>query len=325
MWEKLHDAVTAKLAETRGLKHLLVDGYVGLGERVITGHESASRAPLWEKLPYEALDASIGSKIRHEIGLDQAHILITAAAPIHPDLIRWFHAIGLPVIELYGQTETCGPTTCNPPEQNRVGTVGIPIPGVQVRIAPDGEILVQGGNVCEGYFHDANATAELIDADGWMHSGDVGHVDAEGYVTVTGRKKDLIITAAGQNIAPQDIERDLRQFELISEAVVVGEGRRYLTALLTLDADALSNWAVGHHKVAGLEALVVDPDLRAEIHAFVDGVNSKRSRVENVRKYRILAGDFTIASGEMTPTLKVKRGVVEEAHRVVIEDMYAEA
>jgi long-chain acyl-CoA synthetase len=324
VWEKLHDAVAAKLTETQGLEHLLIDRFIGLGERVVNEHGSAADSPVWEKLPYEALDAAIGSRIRYEIGLDQAHLLITAAAPIHPDLIRWFHAIGLPVIELYGQTETCGPTTCNPPEHNRIGSVGTPIPGVQVRVADDGEILVKGGNVCAGYFHDPTATKELIDEDGWMHSGDVGRLDAGGYLTVTGRKKDLIITAAGQNIAPQDIETDLRQHELISEAIVIGEGRRYLTAVVTLDSEALTNWAETHHKVAGIEALALDPDLSADIDRFVDLVNSKRSRVEHVRKYRILPHDFTIAAGEMTPTLKVKRNIVNTTYRDLIDEMYAD-
>lgn len=324
VWEKLQEAVTAKLADTHGLKRVLADRYIDLGERVVIGEESGGHAPAWEKLPYGALDAAVGATIRHEIGLDQAHILISAAAPIDPELIRWYHAIGLPVIELYGQTETCGPTTCNPPDDNRVGTVGPPIPGDRVRIADDGEILVQGGNVCMGYFRDPAATAELIDRDGWMHSGDVGHLDDAGYLTVTGRKKDLIITAHGQNIAPQEIETDLRRHELISEAIVIGEGRRYLTAILTLDGDALSDWAEANHKVGGAETLGVDPDLRDELDRFVHGVNSKRSRVEGVRKYRILAHDFTIAAGEMTPTLKVKRNVVNARYREVIDAMYAE-
>lgn len=324
VWEKFQEAVTAKLDDTGGLRRLVVDGYVGLGEHVVAEHEALGRAPVWEKLPYDALDAAVGLKIRHELGLDRARTLISAAAPIHPDLIRWFHAIGLPVIELYGQTESCGPTTCNPPEDNRIGTVGPPIPGTRVRIADDGEILVQGGNVCIGYFHDEAGTSELIDQDGWMHSGDVGHLDDAGYLTITGRKKDLIITAAGQNIAPQEIETDLRQHPLISEAVVIGEGRRYLTAVLTLDSDPLTGWAEAHHKVADNEALAVDPDLHTEIDRFIEHVNSKRSRVEHVRTYRVLAHDFTIAAGEMTPTLKVKRNVVNATYGGLIDEMYAD-
>ncbi len=245
VWEKFQEGALAKLGEEHGLKKLVIDRYVGLGRHVVAEHENVRRAPLWEKLPYEALDAVVGAQIRKEFGLDQAHILVTAAAPIHPELIRWFHAIGLPVVELYGQTEVCGPTTCSRPEDNRIGTVGPPIPGVRVQVADDGEILVKGGNVCVGYFRDPDRTAELIDADGWMHSGDVGTLDENGYLRITGRKKDLIITAAGQNIAPQEIETDLRHHALISEVVVIGEGRRYLTALLTLDGDALERVGAG--------------------------------------------------------------------------------
>lgn len=324
VWEKLQEAVSERLDETHGLKKLVAGQFIGLGERVVAEQEAVGHAPAWEMLPFRALDAAVGHKIRHEMGLDEAHVLISAAAPIHPDLIRWFHAIGLPVIELYGQTESCGPTTCNPPDNNRVGTVGPAIPGARVRIAQDGEILVRGGNVCLGYYRDAKATAQLIDDDGWMHSGDVGRLDAADYLTVTGRKKDLIITAHGQNIAPQEIETDLRCHDLISEAVVVGEGRRYLTAVLTLDNDSLNIWAAAHHKVAGVEALSADPDLKVEIDSFVDRVNSKRSRVEGIRKYRILPHDFTIAAGEMTPTLKVRRGVVNATYHDLIDEMYAE-
>src|SRR5581483_10923520 len=206
----------------------------------------------------------------------------------------------------------------------RVGTVGRPFPGVSVRIADDGEVLVKGGNVAMGYFHDANATAALIDDDGWMHSGDVGTMDEDGYLRITGRKKDLIITAAGQNITPQEIETDLRYHELVSEALVVGEGRRYLTALLALDGDALATWADAHHKMASFEALADDPDLRAEIDRIVEEVNDRRSRVEHIRKYRILAHELTIAGGELTPTLKVKRNVVNDKYSALIEEMYAE-
>jgi long-chain acyl-CoA synthetase len=319
VWEKLQEAVLAKLAQMHRVEKALVDGYLALGRRVT--HE---RAPLWEKLPYNALDATIGHKIRHELGLDATHIIITAAAPIHPEVIHWFHSIGLPLVELYGQTEGCGPTTCNPPGDNRVGTVGRALPGVSLGIADDGEILVKGGNVASGYFNDPVGTAALIDADGWMHSGDSGALDADGYLTITGRKKDLIITAAGQNIAPQEIETDLRHHELISEAVVIGEGRRYLTALLALEGEALSGWADAHHKIGGFEALADDPDLRTEIEGIVESVNNQRSRVEHIRKHRILAHELTIAGGELTPTLKVKRNIVNDKYADIISEMYAD-
>jgi long-chain acyl-CoA synthetase len=323
VWEKFQEAVLTKLGEVHGPKKVLIDRYLGLGRHIVGKYGSADHAPPWERLPYGLLDDSVGTKIRHELGLDQAHILITAAAAIHPDLIRWFHALGLPIVELYGQTEVCGPTTCNPPDANRIGTVGVSIPGAHVRIADDGEILVKGGNVCRGYFRDEKASAALIDRDGWMHSGDVGSLDADGYLSITGRKKDLIITAAGQNIAPQEIETDLRYHDLIAEAVVVGEGKRYLTALLALDGEALNTWSEQHDKVADFEALTADPDLIAEVDRIVAEVNREHSRVENVRKYRILPRQLTIAGGEMTPTLKVKRAMVCDAYQPLIEEMYA--
>ena len=324
VWEKLQMAVLEKIDDGPWLMQRMVRRYLELGRRFEVEREARRRLAPWEAVPHAVLDAALGSRIRREVGLDRAHILITAAAPIHPDLLRWLHAIGLPVIELYGQTEVCGPTTCNPPEDNRVGTVGRALPGVRVRIAEDGEILVQGGNVCAGYFNDRKSTSELLDTEGWMHSGDLGSLDADGYLRLTGRKKDLIITAAGQNIAPQDIEMELKSHPLVSEAVVVGEGRRYLTALLTLDAEAIGEWAHDRGKVANYEALAADPDLRAEMDALVALVNARRSRVEGIRKHRILAHELTVAAGELTPTLKVRRSVVCQLNIDLIEDMYAE-
>jgi len=324
VWEKLRMAVLAKLEDRPWLTRQVVGRYVELGRRLEAEREAGRGPAPWETMPRELLDAAVGARIRQEIGLDRAHILITAAAPIHPDLVRWLHAIGLPVIELYGQTEVCGPTTCNPPEDNRVGTVGRALPGVRVRVADDGEVLVQGGNVCAGYFNDPKGTKALIDDEGWMHSGDLGTLDPDGYLRLTGRKKDLIITAAGQNIAPQDIEMELKSHPLVAEAVVVGEGRRYLSALLALDAEALGEWAHERGKVADYENLAGDPDLRDEIDTLVAQVNARRSRVEGIRKHRILAHELTVAAGELTPTLKVKRAVVCETNRDLIEEMYAE-
>jgi long-chain acyl-CoA synthetase len=322
IWEKLREAILDKLDGSRALQRLIVDRYVSLSGHFANRQAVGKHAPLLMALPHKALDSTVGAMIRHELGLDQAHILVSSAAPIHPDLLRWLGAIGLPVLEVYGQTEACGPTTANPPEDNRVGTVGRPIPGVVLRIADDDEILVQGGNVCSGYFHDPKSTAELIDGDGWMHSGDMGVLDDDAYLHIIGRKKDLIITAAGQNVAPQDIESDLRNHELLSEAVVIGDGRRYLTALLTLDIEALVKWARERGKAAEPEVLFVDPDLGDAIGRIIEEVNAKRSRVEHVRAFRVLDHEFAVASGEMTQTLKVKRNVVIEKYRDQVEEMY---
>jgi len=322
IWEKLREAVLDKLDESPAFQRMIADRYMELSGHVAKRKAAGGHASLLMAIPHKALDSTFGALIRHELGLDRARIRVSSAAPVHPDLLQWFGAIGLPVLEVYGQTETCGPTTANPPKDNKVGTVGPPIPGVRLRIADDGEILVQGGNVCGGYFHDPKGTAELVDSDGWMHSGDMGVIDDDGYLHITGRKKDLIITAAGQNVAPQDIESDLRNHELLSEAVVIGDGRRYLTALLTLDVEALVKWARARGKAVEPEALVVDPDLGDAISQIVEEVNTKRSRVEHVRGFRVLDHEFAVASGEMTQTLKVKRNVVMEKYRDQVEEMY---
>jgi long-chain acyl-CoA synthetase len=196
---------------------------------------------------------------------------------------------------------------------------------MQIRIAPDGEILLKGGNVCLGYLNDPEATAELIDSEGWMHTGDTGAIDADGSLRLLGRKKDIIITAAGKNIAPEAIEADLANHPLIAEAVVAGEGRRYLVALVTLDPEALGSWAREHHRIGDLESLSADPDLRAEIQAAIDQVNAERSHVESIRKFRVLAHTLTTEDGELTPTMKVRRAVVYERHAEVITELYAQS
>jgi long-chain acyl-CoA synthetase len=275
-----------------------------------------------ETAQYKALDALIGRTIRSELGLDKARHLVSGAAPVHPDLLRWFHGLGLPVAEVYGQTENCGVTTMNPPGGVRIGTVGPAVPGVELRIADGGEILARGANVTHGYYRDEAGSAELIDPEGWMHSGDLGTLDADGYLSITGRKKDLIINASGKNISPQEIETRLRYEPLISQAVVVGDGRPYLTALLTLDADAVHEWAAEHGRSGTIEALSDDPEVLKEVAESVDRVNLEHARVEGIKRWHLLPHDLTVAGGELTPTLKVKRQVVAERYADVIDSLY---
>jgi len=325
VWEKLREGIEQKVRTMPTALQRLVDRLIELGLEKVAAEQDGTSFGVVARTEYDVLDRLIGAKIRHELGLDEAHVMITAAAPTHPSLIRWFHALGLPVCELYGQTEDCGPATSNRPADNRIGTVGRALPGVSLRIAEDCEVLVKGGNVCLGYFKDAKATAALIDEDGWMHTGDMGVLDGDGWLRMTGRKKDLIITAAGKNIAPQDMETELRNHALISQAVVVGEGRSYLTALITLDPEELNRWAKEHDKLEMAEALAADPDVIAAVQSAVDDVNGRRSRAESIRKFRILPRDFTVAEGELTPTLKVKRNVVYDLHAEEIAELYAAA
>ncbi|HLN05485.1 MAG TPA: long-chain fatty acid--CoA ligase [Acidimicrobiales bacterium] len=323
VWEKLREGIEGHIRTQASPVRAALEHYISLGLRSVTAEQDGTPLHRSAVAVYRSLDATLGATIRQTLGLDRAKVLVTAAAPTHPDLIRWFHAIGLPLLQIYGQTEGCGPTTATRPDHNRIGTVGTALPGMRVRIADDEEVLLKGGNVCLGYLNDPEATAELIDEEGWMHTGDTGAFDSDGSLRIIGRKKDLIITAAGKNIAPQGIEIDLQNQPLISEAIVVGEGRRYLAALVTLDPEELTRWAQERNKLGDLEALAADPDLLAEIQAAIDEVNAKRSHAESIRKFRVLAHVLTAEDGELTPTMKVKRAVVYDHHREVIEEIYA--
>ena len=324
VWQKFHDAIFEELDTKSGLERALVNRFLALGATKVCHEQDGLPMTIVQRGLHTVLSRVVGTRIRAGTGLDMARVVVSGAAPIPADLLRRLHAVGLEVGEVYGQTEDCGPTTLNPPGRVRIGTVGPPVPGVRVRIAEDGEILVRGGNVCIGYYRNDAETRELIDENGWMHSGDVGHFDGVGYLCVTGRKKDLIITAHGKNIAPQEIEGRLQLEPFISEAVVIGDGRPYLTALVTLDTDTMAPWTEHRHKSLNLEALAGDPDVRAEIEASVKRVNADLSHVETIKKWRILPRDLTIAAGEMTPTLKVRRKAVGEQYHDLIEQMYAE-
>ena len=325
VWEKIREGIEGRVARLGGFAGFAARRYLSLAMARASELERERYMPFLQKVEWLALDAAVGTPMRVELGLDRARLLVSGAAPIHPDLLRWFQGIGLPIAEGYGQTEVALATTMNPPDAIRTGTVGPPLPGVSIRLADDGEVLVRGGNICQGYWHNEAGTRELIDEGGWLHSGDLGTFDDHGYLTITGRKKDLIITAHGKNISPQNIEMDLASNPVIGQAVVIGDGRRYLTALLALDDAGAEQWAREHNKDAvGLEALAGDPDLQAFLTQAVDEVNARHSHVENIRKWRVLPRSLTVAGGELTPTLKVRRAAVNERYADLIADMYAE-
>jgi len=322
VWEKFQNEVEATLAHAPRLVRAQVDRLVELGREIVDAGQGQRHPPPWHtRLAHAALDRTLGARIRSQMGLDQGRIFVSAAAPIADDLVRWFHAIGIPIAEVYGQTEDCGPTTMNRPGRIRLGTVGEPLPGVDVRIAEDGEVLVRGPNVCDGYWDDPAATAELIE-DGWMHSGDLGVIE-DGYLRIIGRKKDLIVTSSGKNIAPQNIETRLQAEPFISQAVVVGDGRKFLSAVLTLDTEAVKAALDGHGAYGAPEALATHPLVEQEVARAIERLNAGRAPAERIRKWRILPRDLTVAGGELTPTLKVKRSVVIERFADLIEEMYA--
>ena len=324
VWEKFREGVIDAVEQQHGPARALARRYLELAHR--TDAEPTTRVPggVAERLELRGLHAIVGRKIRNQLGLGEARVLVSGAAPIARDLLCWFDAIGLPIAEVYGQTEGCGVTTLNPPGAMRMGTVGPAVPNVEVRIAGDGEVLVRGAVVTAGYLDDPEATSQLLDSEGWMHTGDLGSLDQDGYLTITGRKKDLIITSSGKNISPQEIETALRFEPLISQAVVVGDARPYLVALLTLDPDAVSSWAAAHGKFAEMEDLTGDADLVREVAASIARVNDRHARIEGIKRWRLLPRDLTIEGGELTPTLKVKRAAVTSRFERLIEEMYAE-
>jgi long-chain acyl-CoA synthetase len=268
-------------------------------------------------------DEAIFARFRERLGLDQARLMASGAAPIAPEILRFFHAIGLPVVEVYGQTEDCGPTSIVRPERVRIGTVGPSYPGVEVRLAEDGEILVRGGNVFSGYFKDPDLTRQTLTPDGWLHSGDIGTLDADGFLSVVDRKKDIIITAGGKNITPSNLENALKREPLVSQAMVVGDRRPYLAALITLDEAAVRQWARGRGLPAeDWGALLAHPDLRAEVQGYVDRVNAEVSRVEQIKRFALLPADWSPATEELTPTMKVRRRVVLDKYADLISSLY---
>jgi long-chain acyl-CoA synthetase len=322
VWEKFRQGVEAELGRAPRPVRAQAERLIEIGHAVVAAREGNRTSPTWRELAaYHALDRTIGARIRRQLGLDRGRIYVSAAAPVDPGLLRWFHAVGIPIAEVYGQTEDCGPTTMNRPGRIRIGTVGEPLPGVEVRIASDGEVLVRGPNVCAGYWNDPEATSALLD-DRWMHSGDLGSFDGS-YLRIIGRKKDLIVTSSGKNIAPQDMETRLRAEPFISQAVVVGDGRRFLTALIALDTEAIEDALRGADGHGATEVLATHPAVVREVGAAVERLNAGRAPAERIRAWRILPRELTVAGGELTPTLKVKRSVVVERFGELVEEMYA--
>ena len=242
------------------------------------------------------------------------------AAPIGTHILDFLAGLDINVWEVYGQSEGTGGTTTNFQGNTRFGSVGKPLPGVEVKLGEDGEILIRGGNVFLGYYKSPEATAEIL-RDGWLHSGDLGEFDRDGFLTVVGRKKDIIITSGGKNIAPKNIETELAKIDLVAQALVFGEGRRYITAVLALDEDAAARFAVQHAE--DVASIHEHPALLAAIQQGVDQVNANLARVEQVRRFYISPQPFSVESGELTPTLKLKRQVVYEHYTAAIEAMYA--
>jgi long-chain acyl-CoA synthetase len=319
IWEKFHAALGAKLGETTGVKRRLVSWTRRVCGEVQALRDRDQPLPRTLELQYRLANRLVLGKLKAALGLDRARSLISGAAPIAPDVLAFFGSLDLPIREIYGQSEDTGPTSYNLPGKTKLGSVGPPLPGLQVKIAEDGEILVKGPNIFLGYYKEPEATAETLD-DGWLRSGDLGVIDADGFLSITGRKKEIIITAGGKNIAPKNIEAAIKGLSLVGEAVVIGDRRKYLTALVTLDDAAAQKLAPSADSPAARAAAT---EVRAAIQAQLDKVNETLARVEQVKKFAVLPRPFGIDAGELTPTLKLKRKVIAERYAKEIEAMYA--
>ncbi|MGY1832174.1 AMP-dependent synthetase/ligase [Geodermatophilus sp. SYSU D01180] len=271
---------------------------------------------LYDKLVYSKLRAALGGRC---LGA------ISGGAPLGERLGHFFRGAGVTVYEGYGLTETTAAASVNHDRALRIGSVGRPLPGVSFRIADDGEILIRGGVVMRGYWRNEQATAEAIDPDGWFHTGDIGEIDADGFTRITGRKKEILVTAGGKNVAPAVLEDRLRAHRLVSQCIVVGDQRPFIAALVTLDAEALPAWLEGKGKPADTppSALVDDPEVRAELDAAVADANKAVSQAEAIKRYRVLATDFTEDNGMLTPSLKLKRAVVMKEFDQEVEALYS--
>ncbi|MGZ4554215.1 MAG: AMP-dependent synthetase/ligase [Mycobacteriaceae bacterium] len=285
--------------------------------------QSSGGAGLVLKLKHALFDKLVYSKLKAALG-GHCDAAVLGGAPLGARLGHFFSGIGVPVYEGYGLTETTAAVTANGPGAQKMGTVGRPISGCAVRIADDGEVLITGDVVFRGYWHNDKATAEAF-TDGWFHSGDLGSLDSEGFLSITGRKKEIIITAGGKNVAPAVLEDHLRAYPLISQCMVVGDQKPFIGALITIDPEVFPSWLSEHGKPADsdLAAMIEDPDLRAEIEMSVTEANKAVSKAEAIKKFRILPVDFTEISGELTPTLKLKRNVVVKTFAEDIENIYA--
>ena len=319
VYEKFHSRLNARFAEAEGVKKVLLDRALAANAKRVEAELAGRSGPILAGV----LDKIVLSKVRDGLGLDQVAMAITAAAPISPDLVKFFMTLGVPLYELYGLSETTGPATTNLPGAVKPGSVGKPIPGVEVQLMDDGELLIRGGVITAGYYKMDDATRESFDEEGWLHTGDLARIDEEGFVWIVGRKKEIIITAAGKNIAPAKLETTLGNHPLISKACMIGDGRKFLAMLIALDGEEAPDWAAAHGlEYADMSSFSKLAEVRSEIEKAVEAANETVSRVEQIKKWFVVPDEWTPDGGELTPSLKLKRRVVMDKYANEIEAMY---
>jgi long-chain acyl-CoA synthetase len=325
IWEKFYSSVALRMKEATHLGKLAYHWAMRTGMRVADHRIGGTTPGAGLKVLHRVGDFLVLDNIRRSLGLHRVRGAATGAAPIAPELIKWFMALGIDLREVYGQTENCGLATVVPRDRIRLGTVGLPRPDTELQIAPDGEILLKGPHVFMGYYKNPQKTSETIVA-GWLHTGDVGEIDEDGFLRITDRMKDIIITAGGKNITPSEIENQLKFSPYIADAVVIGDRRKYLTCLVMLDPDNVAQYAQEHSiPFTNYASLCRAPPIRELIHSEIEAVNRRFARVETIKEFRLIEQILTPEDEELTPTMKLKRSLVNRKYKELIDGMYADA
>jgi long-subunit acyl-CoA synthetase (AMP-forming) len=324
IWEKLKAGLDAMVeGEQDAERKRALKWAIDVGHKKVRLEQSGKQVPAELAQEHAKADEMVLSKLRAQLGLDQLEAVYVGAAPTPMAVLEFFHAIGVPVAELWGLSESCGSGTVNLPDAIKLGTVGQVAPNMELKLGEDGEVLIRGPQIMKGYRNMPDKTAEAIDADGWLHTGDIGELDEDGYLKIVDRKKELIINAAGKNISPANLEAKLKAHPLIGTACVIGDQKPYLTALVVLDTDIAPVWAAGQGiDDASLESLARNEQVRREIQKGVDDVNSQVSQVEGIKKFTILHTDWLPGGDELTPTMKLKRKPIGEKYASQIASMY---
>ncbi len=321
VYDKVYQRILSNLENSPPLKKKIFKWAIGVGKEYIKLDQEKKTPSLSLSIKYKIADKLVYKKLRDALG-GKVKYLISSAAPLSKEIQEFFNSCGFKLFEGWGMTECCGPATINTPDAYKIGTVGRPLPGVEVKIATDGEIIIKGGNVFKGYYKQEEATNEAL-IDGWLHTGDIGEIDKDGFLKITDRKKDIIITAGGKNISPQNLENLLKTDPRIQEAVIIGDKRPYLTALITLTKEEVEKYT----KEKGIifksyDELCTHPEIQRQAQEIIDEKNKHLAQFEKIKKFTILPQEFSVETGELTPTFKVKRKVVNEKYRDKIEGMY---
>ncbi len=343
VWEKFKAGLEARIEENP--KKDLIEKAIANGLEKVEYEQKGENVPLGIKIKDRLFAKLVFSKFKDGLGITDTEYFVTAAAPMNQDVHKWFHAIGIDVTEIYGMTEDTGPATIGVPGNaaesfskrlkadgisipsvlNPIGKVGIPIPGTEVKIMDDGELCIKGNHVAQGYYKSEEQTAETFDEDGWLHTGDLAEIDTEGFVKIIGRKKEILITSAGKNIAPVEVEDLIKPHQLIGQVCIVGDGKKYLTALIVLDGDGgAETWANENGINYSIKDMASNEQVFKAIQDQVNEANSKVAQVQQIKKFVILENEWTDSSGELTPTLKLKRSVIADMYNDEIQSMYEE-